>query len=58
MSGYSCDNGGGVSYTVNQPYTLQGSTADGRPYYRGTEDTSIYLYFSSSCAPSKVKSKR
>ena len=53
LAGYSCARQGevarGVSYQVDQLYEKEGSTADGRPWYRGVSDPSSYLYYTTSC---------
>ena len=48
LSGYSCASNG-VPFAVNQQYAIQGSTADGRPYYQGVSNTTAYLYFTNAC---------
>ena len=48
VSGFSCKNGYGAD--LNQVYEYQGTTADGRPYYRGKTRTDRFFYFDSRCA--------
>ena len=48
VSGFTCQNGYGES--LNQVYAYQGNTLDGRPYYRGTDETDRYIYFDRRCA--------
>ena len=38
-----------MSYQINQLYRYQGDTANGKPFYRGLYDTSVYLYYTSNC---------
>lgn len=47
VRGYLCENTYGAAF--NQDYALEGQTADGRPYYRGT-GTDRYLYFDKRCS--------
>ena len=49
LSGYSCSNGQGVAFVVNQRYAFEGLTADERYYYRGIDDPSAHLYYSGNC---------
>lgn len=48
VSGFACDNGYGGD--LNQEYAYQGTTKDGRPYYRGTTRTDRYIYYDKHCA--------
>ena len=34
---------------VNQGYALVGTTLDGKPFYRGTTDTDIHIFFDTGC---------
>ena len=48
LSGFACENGYGES--LNQEYVYQGTTLDGRPYYRGATRDDRYLYFDARCS--------
>ena len=48
VSGFSCENQYGTD--LNQAYVYQGTTRDGRPYYRGATRTDRYLYFDQRCS--------
>jgi hypothetical protein len=48
LSGFFCKNGYGKS--LNQEYAYQGTTLDGRPYYRGAARDDRYLYFDARCS--------
>ena len=48
VSGFSCENGYGAD--LNQVYAYQGTTADGRPYYRGEKRTDRYFYYDERCS--------
>ena len=48
VSGFSCKNGYGAD--LNQVYEYQGTTADGRPYYRGKTRADRFFYFDARCA--------
>jgi hypothetical protein len=52
LSGYLCSSGG-VSYQVNQAYSHEGSTADGRPFYRGMANRSVFLFYTWRCGETK-----
>ena len=49
VSGYGCPNKYTQGGTVNQQYELLGHTADDRPYYRGVDDATKFLYYDSNC---------
>ena len=48
ISGFVCENGYGTD--LNQVYVYQGTTADGRPYYRGQTKDDRYFYHDARCA--------
>eukprot|EP00931_Biecheleriopsis_adriatica_P108890 TRINITY_DN8315_c0_g1_i1.p1 TRINITY_DN8315_c0_g1~~TRINITY_DN8315_c0_g1_i1.p1 ORF type:complete len:512 (+),score=85.20 TRINITY_DN8315_c0_g1_i1:70-1605(+) len=48
VSGFSCENSYGND--LNQEYAFQGTTKDGRPYYRGTQRQDRYIYYDKYCA--------
>jgi hypothetical protein len=47
ISGFSCENGYGAD--LNQVYVYQGTSADGRPYYRGKTRDDRCIYHDARC---------
>ncbi len=47
LSGFLCS--GNERNSFNQVYMSQGTTVDGRSYYRGQSDPSVYIYYDKQC---------